>query len=260
MPAKFGWGVIVGLVVLGAAVVVGQRRTAVALRAEIAAHQEGVRAARRLRSENERLGAVQSHAGPTLAEGEDEALRRARVETATLRQCLAQMAAQKAGPPVDRFGPGLELSAADWTNASAATPSAAFETVLWAAAGGDIDVFSNSLLLANPATRRAAQTLFDSLPADARERYRSPERMIAALTIPDVPTGSAAVVAWQSRESSGGPLQWAYARLLTSEGNQRLAMLCFIQRGVAWKLVVTEEAVAKLAAQLNGPAAAVDSK
>jgi hypothetical protein len=265
MRAKSGWSVVAGLAVMGGAALVWQWHATSVLRAEVAAHQPGVRATRQLRSENERLRAGLTNDGPVSAAGDDATLQQARAETASLRQRanqVVQTAEQAKATPAGRFGADSRVPGSEWRNAGAATPQAALETVLWAAAGGDVDAFANSLVLPDARAHVAAQALFDSLPGEARGRYRSPEQLIAALTIPDIPTGYAQVKDWQDWQMGQTEQPWwaVRAALATPDGKWRWIGVWFAPRDGGWKLVVTDTAVTNLAAKLQGQVSAACAK
>jgi hypothetical protein len=92
--------------------------------------------------------------------------------------------------------PGTWTPTTAWKNQGQATPEAAVETMLWAAAGGDLSALKNTLALA-PDTQSKAADLLASLPSGISETYASPEDLMALLVAGNVPLDSAQVVAKQ---------------------------------------------------------------
>lgn len=85
------------------------------------------------------------------------------------------------------------VGAKGWGFRGQATPQASIESVLWAAAGGDVATFKQ-LLLFSEETRTAAAKLLAAMPASARLAYPGPEDFISALTIKRIPLGEAQLV------------------------------------------------------------------
>jgi hypothetical protein len=262
MHAKFGWVMVAGVVLAGSMAIVVQYRAAAVLRAEVDRARAEAQALEKVRTEHERLLATQPAAGEieqTAANG--ELLTQVRTEVKGLRQ--AEMAARADADKklaAARFAVGAKVPASEWKNAGNATPIATFETALWAGAGGDVDAFAKTLLLFGGPVQRAAQALLDSLPDSRRAQFGSPERLIAFLTIKDVPLG--AVEVRQSTEMNGWPLpaQTMQVLLTAADGKQRDTTLVFMNPGDGWKLVVLESVVAKYAAMLKEPEAAAGGK
>lgn len=156
------------------------------LRGEIDAHRsDEVELASALRT-RERLR-IQLPSASELAR-----LRRAASEAARLHSLVA--AAETAhGAPIADFPLGEWMPADQWQNRGHATPDAAIETTLWAAAGGDVATLGN-LLSMDPETRAKAEAILAQLPNGARERYGTPEDLIADFTVKSIPLGSAQLV------------------------------------------------------------------
>lgn len=74
--------------------------------------------------------------------------------------------------------------------------------------------------------------------------------MIAALTIPDVPTGSVEIREWDA--AGGSPVSFAAIRLNGADGKGRLATLFFSRQSDGCRLMVTREVVARYVRQLKG--------
>lgn len=255
MRAKFGWLVILGVIGAGALALWWQRETQVQLHRDLGALREENHQLARLREENRRLVASE----PTAVEldnlrADHAAIPQLRAEIDAMRERVRLAAEKSAAPSLERFAIGSRVSAADWKNAGTATPRAALETVLWAAAGGDIDTFAHCLLLG----KGAAVALLESLPADQRAQYGTPERLIAALAIRDVPLGAAQVIYWNERGTTHATVQLL---LSAPDGTTKDSNLLFFNQGAGWKLVVPESAITKYAGMLKGtPPASGENK
>lgn len=194
----------------------------------------------------------------------ESALNAADAELAQLRRAqpaavaAAQVDRMKPAPSPNnveepRFSEGAVIESAEWRNAGRATPAAALETVLWAAAGGDVDTFAASLWFADSNARQQAQRLFDELPSDAKQRYRRPEGLIAALTIPEVPIGTAERIHWG--ESTSPNFAYASLRLASEKGTGKNVVLLFLSQADGWRVVATPPVIARVATWLKGEGA-----
>lgn len=166
MHSKPGWLVVAAVAVLVSGVLGWQQVLELGLRSELGVRRVECEQAGQLRCENTRLRRIARDAG---AATEDHALgqAQARTELAAVRVRLEN--AKRAEPPPgvrEHFAVGAIIPAAEWRNVGHATPRATLEAVLWAAAGGDVDTFTNNLLLLDSAVRTTAQVLLDDrLPA-----------------------------------------------------------------------------------------------
>lgn len=150
----------------------------------------------------------------------------------------------------DRLVVGQIVPAADWKNRGANTPPDALETALWAAARGDVAAFA-ALLWLDVAARTAAQRLLERLPPEMRAQYDTPERLLAFLTIQDVPLGSVQVRRWSQPQDNQALL--TDLTLTALDGKQRDVTLPLFQVENQWKLVVVERTVAQYIAMLQAP-------
>jgi len=239
---------LVAVLVIAIAATLGSQWIATeSQRVELARLREEQRELARLRAEHERLAAAQV----TVAEREKGRADRAalvalqaEVENARRRvDEVLQTAAEKRAA-MERFPVGTVVAANEWRNAGGTTPAAALETVLWAAAGGDVGVFAQRLGFATGA-EAAAKALWESLPPKLRAQVHSPAEAIAFLSIKDVPLGSAEVRRWQE---SDGPQQQVLVQLWQSGGWTKQSNLFFHRLGGEWKLMVTAPVVARYAA------------
>jgi RNA polymerase sigma factor (sigma-70 family) len=105
--------------------------------------------------------------------------------------------------------------AESFANAGRATPKAAFETMSWATTGGDVAVITEMMVL--PAdTRQKLESLFASLPEEARAKYGSSEQLLAALLANTTPAAGAQVMTERSGIHATG-----YDPALTNDPNYR---------------------------------------
>jgi len=147
--------------------------------------------------------------------------------------------------------PSRIISAGDWTYAGRATPAAAVETVLWAAAGGDLEALAQTVWL-DEAARARATALLSSLPASSRSEYAPPERLVALFTAKDLPSGAMQLVS-EARQPSGEVMM--RVRLFQPDGSTRSTTLLARQTDGEWRLTVPASAIDRYAAVLQGTTA-----
>jgi hypothetical protein len=161
-----------------------ETRSATRLRAGLAAARSGQRELALLQDERERLLAEQPAADDLAA------LRQSAAERDRL---LHEIAARTGHARPASFVIGESLPHTAWADRGAATPRAAIETALWAAAGGDLAALKPLLELRDSA-REKADALLAGLPADLRSRYATPEDLVSAFTAKNIPLGDAQLV------------------------------------------------------------------
>ena len=214
----------------------------------------------RLEVENAQLRAREiSSADRESLRSDRAALVRLRMEIETLRRQaddptrLAVTGPEETTRPPENSILETQVRASEWRNAGTATPVATLETVLWAAAGGDVDRLA-SLLVFDPGVRARAETLLAGLPEKARAEYGTPERLIAALTAKDVPLGMARIFDPKIEDASGRRI---VVNLLPPTGaGSRPVAVSLRQDGEIWKLGVPASAVEKYASLLKDAAVA----
>jgi hypothetical protein len=269
-PAMKTGGFALALAVL-AALWTWQRLAAARLGNEIVARQIEQRDFAELQREHARLQAMQ----PTPAEWEN--LQHAAAERSQVqRDSVAQPDAAVHRAPALALG---EWSAArEWQNQGDLAPHAAVETALWAAAGGDIATLKHLLSLTGPA-REEADALLARLPADARVRYGTPDDLVAAFTIKNIPVGSAQLVWFNQRgpddataclflqnpSGEAGRVDFTARQTTTSSSEKRdreppqaadsgktsETYLSLHRDADGWRLVVPPIAVARIAQELG---------
>ncbi|MES2695613.1 MAG: hypothetical protein V4773_19205 [Verrucomicrobiota bacterium] len=87
-----------------------------------------------------------------------------------------------------------------WKNRGCATPSGTLETMLWAAAGGEVAALGDMLYF-DGAAEAKINAIYAQLPAEARTQYVSPAQLFAAFTTAAIPIGDAQLV-WQRYNGS----------------------------------------------------------
>ena len=255
MKTKATWFALGCLAVTLGLVLAWQRLSMRPLQAELEVLRDQQQEIGRLRAQHERLAAMQIPETELQRLRSDRAaISRMRGEVDALRQRTEERARPAPAKAPERFTVGTEMPATDWRNAGAATPAAALETVLWAAAGGEMEAFAQRIKF-DPAARKAALELLQSLPPGLRARHSSPEQLMAFLSIKDIPIGTATVTMWNQNSD---PYQVVSFTLSAVEGKPRRVQLMFVREGEDWKLRATEAAVAKYVAALRGQPASAD--
>jgi hypothetical protein len=171
-----------------------QRSTEIQLRARIAAMRVEDGALARLRREHARLQASsnrQFSAAPEMDSLRNDG---------------------NAGP-LSPGGPALRIGGwaapGDWRPCGNATPDAAIESTLYAAAHGDLNSLKATLEFDGDALAKAESILAD-LPESSRRQYASPEDLLAVIVAGSVPLNSAQLVA---RQEDGSDHVTEYLRL-----------------------------------------------
>lgn len=95
-------------------------------------------------------------------------------------------------PAAFAIGEWTPLSA--WKNEGRSTPRSTISTLLWAAAGGDLSTFQNTLEF-DDASRVQAQAWLDTLPPETRALYATPEDLVASVSMGNI-TPTAAQLSW----------------------------------------------------------------
>lgn len=254
-PRRWIYAVIAALAVAVIALLGWQRQTAHALREEIARQRDQSAERARVQAENQRLVAVQ----PTVEQLEEllerhkaleqlrsqiEAMHRREEEAA--RAATAQRAVKVDRKPAIRSLKGNSLTVEQWQNAGQATPDAAFQTTLWAAAAGNIDALAEILAFDHEVMSRAAET-FARLPEPLRNDLGTPERLVALMTAIDVPLGSASILA----EFPTPTETRVSALLIDPKGNPKTAFFSLRADGDRWRLIVPANVANKYSNMLN---------
>lgn len=190
---------------------------------------------------------------------EREAIARLRSEIDTLKQRaeerarsrIAQAQAPRPAAPARERSIAEEMLPPEyWRNRGRATASAALETAMWAAAGGDVATLAEMLEF-EPAARTKAAALLAGLPDTIRAQCSTPEQLVALLGANDVPLGEALISGSETGEESE-----TVRRVQVSEGEGRIkrATIRLRREGDLWRLVVPERAIDRYAAILKASA------
>lgn len=163
--SKINIGIAGIILVAASTMAVREVQASRGLRAEIASLQFDRQEERRLRTENERLSAELNKASDRQPNAG---------ELVRLHARIAQLKARPEGVSEER----MKLVSA-WRNAGRSTPADAYETIQWAQAVGDVEVFSTFITFA-PRAKAKVDAFFANLPESARVRFGTPEKMIAA--------------------------------------------------------------------------------
>jgi hypothetical protein len=134
--------------------------------------------------------------------------------------------------------PGLWASASTWRNQGRATPEAAVETMLWAAAGGDVTSMKDTLVLDRDARLKANEILADL--ASTPRQFASVEDLAALVVAGKVPLDSAQIVARQQNQDDQVT---EYLRLKNAKGQTRQVFLSLVRAPGGWQLVVPGSAL-----------------
>lgn len=235
MRALWPWVGIGVLALAGGAALALQRQQTEQLRDELVLQRTENGELVRLRAERARLLAAQVPAAELAGLRADHAtVARLRDEITALRGRAEAMERAAAAPPAPKLKP-----ASEWKNLGRATPSAAMETALWAAAGGDLETLVRGLRF-DEAARARTEAWFAQMPAEARGRYGSPERLLALLIARETPLGGMRV----AQEIEQGPDDVALRVLLRPvDGSVKNTGFTLHREPDGWKFVVSAEAV-----------------
>lgn len=249
--------VLVGAFALTLAGLGWQRRAGERLRREWTQRQAQIPERLQLEAEHRKLAAAQpteSDVADTLARLSVAEQLRARLavlrrrEGTTVPAAGDQGVATAAAPTVPSLA-GNTIAAESWQNAGRATPEAAFQTALWAAAGGDLDSLADTMVL-DPASRDQAAATFDRLPPVVQNEVGTPERLMALLTAVEVPLGNATII--QQAATLDGSDMKVTARLTDVDGQPKVAVFDLRNDDNRWRLQVPADVVRKYSAWLQG--------
>jgi hypothetical protein len=260
--SKWRFAVLAGLVLLTMASLGWQRHVASRLRSQIARQRAASSEYLQLEREHQRLMNAQvspqelqrlraERAAVTALLGEIETMRR-RAETAARDIPVSKSPATVANSRTPSMREGA-VAARLWKNAGQATPDAAFESVLWASLGGDVDSLTR-LLVFDPEAQIKAEAIFAKLPAVMRQELVTPERLMALLTAKNVPLGSAEILTQVTPADSLADTKIT-AKVVDAKGKSKEVELALRAQGDSWRLVVPADAVERYAVLLEAPPA-----
>ena len=246
MKAVVAWLAIAILAGATAVLLLSRHRTLAARRAEL---ESGPVAARgHAAALAERQAKVQARPSETelnLLRQEVQEAVALRAEVKHLREQVAE--ADRLAALRRKFAAGAIVPAREWSRSGHRSAEAALDTLLWAAAGGDVGALAASVHV-EPDASAAAKELFATLPASTQAEYGTPERMLAYFTIRDVPAGELRVRQWHD---SGDAARKVSLIVQDHSGNAKSCTLVFQQDGAEWKAILPAEAVARYAQMLR---------
>lgn len=227
----------------GLAVFLWQRETTGRLQREVATRRETARYVERLRSENERLrGALADPDGAKAKQETQTEISRLRLEIATW-EALRRPSANKAPMPVlsrasDRV-PEKDLTRIEnFQNAGQASPSAAYQTFVWALAKDDVSALKAVLYLSS-ASQQRLQEFWSGLPAESQARFKEPEQILMLLMARYALDEEGLKILGETPQASGDVL----LRVKKTHGEEKIPL----RPGPAgWQLVLPDEATDNL--------------
>lgn len=208
-------------------------------------------------------------------EEEDRRLQTNRERTASAASSQASEMPAPAPVSATTLALGRYVPAASLQDRGSATPTAALETALWAAVGGDSSTLAHLLLL-DDALRSQVAELISRWPETSRAPFSTPESFLAALTIKQIPVGKVQLVWFNQttpQEATAGiflenpevepvtpqPVDQAsvssgYDRappMFMSTERTTAAMLTLRHTDAGWRLVVPASAITRLTRDLT---------
>jgi RNA polymerase sigma factor (sigma-70 family) len=231
--SKINFGVASVLIAAGAVTAIREVRGSRVVRDEIKNLSVDRQEERRVRTENERLAAELAKVGeknPDVA------------ELTRLRTRIAQLQARPEGVAEPSMKP-----ASAWRNAGRATLSDAYETIQWAQSAGDVNVFAEFITFA-PRAKAKFDTFFANLPENARLKYGTVEKMVAASNPPRTD-----VVAYQiTGQTESGIKVMVHAWTRDNSGRERKGDMLFQRYEDGWRAApFTEEMADGIIASLD---------
>ena len=138
------------------------------------------------------------------------------------------------GAPPRQSGPSLKIGSwaapADWRPCGNATPDAAIESTLCAAAHGDLSSLKTTVEFNGEALAKAQSILAD-LPESSRKQYASPTDLLAVIVAGSIPLDSTKLVA---RQDDGAGNVTEYLRLRNADGATRQVSISLHQGPEGW--------------------------
>ena len=177
------------------------------LQTKIAAQRKENYELRRLPGENRRLQEIVTQGNQA------EAARQVREEIAKTREEVAMLEfrlrpqAATAVPPADEFSANRDpekgiVRLEHFRNLGRATPSAAFQTAVWAVTKGQDDALA-PLFALSPLGRQKLQAIWDNLPPETRARFDPPEKVLGLFLALDVLDAERLQIIGEDAPSSG---------------------------------------------------------
>lgn len=201
----------------------------------------------------------------------DAALATLRRSAQMVGQTVVATEAKRTAPPAAVVALGEWAPVQAWKNAGDGTPEATLETALYAAAGGDVALFSRMIELPEEVRQKIDQARAKMTESN-RALYPTAEDLVAALAIRGIPTGEAQLVWSQpaaadtsvaclflrnppppiaaedplTRETAPGPQGIAPPELPRDANSKTVVLTLHHQPGTGWRLLVPPDVMASL--------------
>ena len=224
-------GIVSTIIVAGMTTAIVELQASRALSAEIGG----------LRTENEQLGRLQSEnqrlaAATTNAAGANSVAR----ELSQRPRQIAQIKPQAASSSGTEMKP-----AAAWRNVGIATPTAAYETQMWAKAHGDLDVLAMTYAMGE-LTKLRVDAFFAGMSASARAQFGTSEKLSAYLHSfapwdPKAKSPEIAAFRTMAKEEAGDigtktqGEGWVYAITRDTNGSEKRTAAMFVRTNEGWR-------------------------
>ena len=218
-----------------------QRQAAAQLRDEIVFLREQNRELARLRAENQRLAAALPPAA------ELEALRADHAAVVRLRGEIEKTKVNVQARERALIPPPL-IPASEWKNAGRATPAAAVETFLWAAARHDTDAVA-AMLGYGGSLRQSVDGFFGALPEALRTQYGTVDRLLAEFLTKDLPLAAMRLPAGPQSSSDWGCVFNVY--LEGKNGVAKDNTIVLLRADDGWRLAVLPQTAQKIANEIG---------
>lgn len=258
--SKLTLGITAVVAVAGAGAIFIQQQSLAELRGEIALlREEGQRMStewermRREEAKARQVSAVAGTSGAAAAGPEAREVAALREEVNALKKSAQEFgrviqAAQ--AKSAESSIPTKLVPMAELKNGGRATASAAIETVLWAATGGEVDVLAQGIGF-TPTAKAKAEAWFAQLSDATKAQYGSPEKLIALMIAKDAAAVSGMQVLGQ-REITADDVGMR-VRFGTEDGKTKDdSFLLHRSPTNGWQLVLSDPVVEKFAKQVAG--------
>jgi RNA polymerase sigma factor (sigma-70 family) len=240
----------VALIVGGTVGIFWQRQENAPLRNEVAELRPQVQELARVRTENARLAKSVGEIEALRAEHDE--LEHLRGEVAVLKKETVRLRAVAAATPPSATNAGAQprivpISAA--RNVGQSTPQAAAETLGWALQNGEIELLAN-LVTFEPDARAKMQELVARLPENVREKYDSPEKLLALAAAGGSKITSVQILS----EQEDGPDDFRqHLQFFYGDGSSRVDNIHFHRDSDGWRQVLTINSALRVEAALRQP-------
>jgi len=218
--------------------------------------------------------AQQTHRELTALRREQQRLHRLEHEAQEIRTTAGstgpderKTAASTSALPSKTMVLGAWSPASAWRNRGCTTAANTIETMMWAAAGGDVEDL-RPLLALDEATTLKLDQLLATMPVITRTLYPTPKHLVAAFTAKAIPLGDAQLV-WQQQIGPDDAVAcvWTQSPVADQSGPRgknrepdsrsasdhqtKSVFLTLHRTGQSWQIVVPPRAIDSLAKDLQ---------